>query len=175
MNSVDQTMPTNSLRREILLLTMATIIFAYVVAVAFVGARTAIELGNVLVFSLSAGIIVAYSPIVKDALSYEYVDGGSILSIGIYLGWSATFIARGFSIVWRLLGQPVEWLDSAIWGGHIALSCASAVAHMVAPGAVAGKVPTQQWLRIGALVALSVLAFSVLLVLGDIGFLEFAR
>lgn len=167
-------MPTNSLRREILLLMLGTIIAAYFVAVASVGARTAIELGNVVLFSLSAGIAVAYAPIVRDALRYSYIDGGSILSIGIYLGWSATFVARGFSIAWRLMGQPVDWLDSAVWGSHIALSCASAVAHLVAPGAVAGKVPTQQWLKIGALVALGVLAFSVLLILGDIRFLHYA-
>ena len=167
-------MPVNSIRRETLLLSIGLIIFAYFVAVFTVGARTAIELGNVLLFSLSAGIAVAYAPIVRDALRYPYIDGGSILSIGIYLGWSATFIARGFSITWRLMGQPVEWLDSAIWGSHIALSCASAFAHMVAPGAVAGKVPTQQWLKIGALVAMAILAFSFFLILGDIEFLSYA-
>jgi len=157
MDAMYHSMPTNSLRRSTLLTMILAVILSYPCAIAVLGPKAAIEIGNIMVFALSAGIVVAYGPIVKDALRHHYVDGPNILTIGIFVGWSATFLARGGSIIWRLLGQPPDWLNSSLWGFHIALSCVSALAHLIAPGAVAGRVPTRQWLKIGALVAIGVL------------------
>lgn len=154
------TMPTNSLRRSTLLIMIVTVILSYPCAIMVLGPKAAIEIGNIMVFALSAGIAVAYAPIVRDAFRHTYIDGPNILTIGIVVGWTATFFARGGSILWRLLGQPPEWLNSSLWGFPIALSCVAALAHLVAPGVVAGRVPTRQWLKIGALVAAGVLAVS---------------
>lgn len=159
------TMPTNSLRRSTLLSMILSVIVSYPCAILLLGPKAAIEIGNIMVFALSAGIAVAYAPIVRDAFRYSYIDGPNILTVGIFVGWSATFLARGGSIVWRLLGQPPDWLNSSLWGFHIALSCVAALAHLVAPGAVAGRVPTRQWLKIGALVAVGVLFVSGLFAL----------
>lgn len=165
MDATATSMPTNSLRRSTLLTMIFAVILSYPFAILFFGPKAAIEIGNVMVLALSAGIVVAYGPIVRDALRHHYIDGPHILTIGIFLGWAATFFARGGSIIWRLMGQPPDWLNSSLWGFHIALSCASALAHLVAPGAVAGRVPTRQWLRIGALVAIGVLFVSGLFAL----------
>lgn len=173
MDAAYHSMPTNSLRRSTLLAMIGSVILSYPCAIIIFGPKMAIEIGNIMVFALAAGIIVAYGPIVRDALRHTYVDGPNILTVGIFVGWSATFLARGGSIVWRLVGQPPEWLNSSLWGFHIALSCVSALAHLVAPGAVAGRVPTRQWLKIGALVAIGVLFVSGLFALVNLDFFDF--
>jgi hypothetical protein len=150
-------MPMNTLRRWTLIAMLLAVVASYPVAIVVLGAQKAIEIGNVMVLALSAGIVVAYAPVARDAFRYGMIDGANILSIGIFASWLATFVARGGSIVWRLAGQPPEWLNSAPWGFHIALSCMGALCHLIAPEAVAGRVPTRQWIKIGVLVALTVL------------------
>lgn len=166
-------MPANSLRRSTLLIMSAVVILSYPAAMLLLGPRMAIEIGNIMVLALSAGIVVAYAPIVKDALRHHLIEGSDILTIGIFVGWLATFYARGGSIIWRLLGQPPEWLNSALWGFHIALSCVAALAHLIAPGAIAGRVPTRQWLKIGALVTIGVLLVAAVFALLNFDQLDF--
>lgn len=150
-------MPTNHLRRRTLLSLISVIVFGYPASIALMGPQRAIEIGNIMALALSAGIVVAYAPVARDALRNRLIDGAGILSIGIFASWSGALLARGGSIVWRLAGQPVEWLNSAAWGFHIAATCVGALCHLVAPEAVAGRVPTKHWIRIGILVAGAVL------------------
>lgn len=150
-------MPTNSLQRVSLLLMILVVLASYPAAIMLLGPRKAIEIGNIMVLALSAGIVVAYAPVARDAFRYGLIDGANILSIGIFASWLGVLLARGGSIVWRLSGQPVDWLNSGWWGFHIALSCTGALCHLVAPEAVAGRVPTRQWIKIGVLVAITVM------------------
>lgn len=146
----------NTLKRTTLLGVLALPITSYgAVALAF-GNRTAIELANIVLFSLSCGILVAYLPIVWHGLRKASPDGGDILALGVFLAWLGVDLARGISIVWRMLGRPPSWLDSVWWGIHITLSVMGAICHLIAPGALYGNLPTREWLRLGLLVAISV-------------------
>ncbi|WP_156410514.1 hypothetical protein [Bosea sp. Root381] len=161
------TMPTNTLRRTTLIALLVSVLGSYPGAIWLLGPIKAIEIGNVMVLALAAGIVVAYAPVARDALRYGLIDGANILSIGIFASWLGVVVARGGSILWRLSGQPLEWLNSGWWGFHIALSCIGALCHLVAPEAVAGRVPTRHWIKIGLLVALGVLFAGVVAVFID--------
>jgi hypothetical protein len=150
-------MPTNTIRRSTLLVMIGSVLLGYPGAIILFGPQKPIAIGNVIVFALSAGIVVADAPVARDALRHDLIDGANILSIGIFAAWLGTCMARGGSISWRLAGQPVEWLNSAAWGFHIAATCVGAMNHVVAPEAVAGRVPTRHWIKIGVLVAITVL------------------
>jgi hypothetical protein len=146
-------MPTNELARRTLLFVLGCVLLSYPVAVLALGPRVAIETGNVILLSLASGIVVAYAPVAWQALRHGLVDGAGILSIGIFASWLGVVIARGVSIVWRVLDKPVDWLDSPWWGIHIAASTVGAMCHLIAPEAVSGRVPTREWVRIGLMVA----------------------
>lgn len=160
-------MPTNTLSRVTLIAILLGVLLSYPIAITALGPRRAIEIGNIMVLALSAGIVVAYAPVARDALRHGLIDGANILSVGIFASWLGVFIARGGSIVWRLAGQPVEWLNSGWWGIHIAMSCIGALCHLIAPEAVAGRVPTRHWIKIGLLVAGAVLFFAGMALLID--------
>lgn len=149
-------MPTNTLNRITLVVMVGAVLLSYPAAITILGPRRAIEIGNVMVLALAAGIVVAYAPVARDSFRYGMIDGANILSIGIFSSWLGVLMARGGSILWRLADQPVDWLNSGWWGFHIALSCIGALCHLVAPEAVAGRVPTRQWIKIGVLVAIAV-------------------
>ena len=151
-------MPTNSLSRVTVVLMMILIAVGYYGSIAILGSAKAIEIGNVMVLALATGIVVAYAPVAWQAMKHDPIDGANILSLGIFTSWAGVLVARGVSIIWRLAGQPVDWLNSGWWGIHIALSCIGGLYHIVAPEAVAGRVPTKHWIRIGLLVAFAVLA-----------------
>ncbi|MFC5421938.1 hypothetical protein ACFPOB_20460 [Bosea eneae] len=144
------------------------VVLSYPAAIATLGPQKAIEIGNIMVLALAAGIVVAYAPLAWMAFRKGgLIDGADILSVGIFASWAGVLYARSGSILWRLSGQPVDWLNSGAWGFHIAFSCVGALCHLIAPEAVAGRVPTRQWIKIGALVALAVLVVAGLTVLVD--------
>lgn len=150
------TTPTNDLRRAALIFIAFAVAMVYPMAVSVFGSRAAIEGSNVVMLSLAFGIVVAYAPSVWQDLKSATLDGAAILSIGIFSSWLAIIYRTGASILWRLNDKPVEWLDSGLWGAHIAISCFAALCHLIAPEAVSGRVPTRQWVRIGIMVAAGV-------------------
>lgn len=161
-------MPTNTLRRAALAFLLVAVVGSYPAAITLLGAQRAIEIGNIMVLALAAGIVVAYAPVAWMAFRKgALIDGADILSVGIFASWTGVFYARAGSILWRLSGQPVDWLNSGAWGFHIAFSCVGALCHLIAPEAVAGRVPTRQWIKIGAFVALTVMLVAGLTVLVD--------
>ncbi len=150
------TAPTNELHRRTLLILLGLVILSYPVAVISLGPRVAIETGNVILLSLACGIVVAYAPVAWEALRRGMIDGASILAIGILASWLGVALARVVSVAWRVLDKPLDWLDSPWWGTHIACSTVGAMCHLIAPEAMAGRIPTREWVRIGLMVAAGV-------------------
>lgn len=149
-------MQVNYLRRSTLLILLAVVLAGYPTSISIIGQEKAIETGNVMLLSLAVGIMIAYAKNAWEALHTEFIIGGDVLAIGIFLSWAGVAMARGGSIIWRILDQPVSWLNSGYWGMHICLTAMGGVCHLVAPRAISGRVPTQQWIKIGAITAVSV-------------------
>lgn len=171
--NVIPTMPVNSLRRATLLVIAVIVILSYPFTVLLVGPRDALAIANVVVLALSAGIVAAYTPVVADALRQPFIDGPDLLTVGIFVGWASITVARAGSLVWRLAGSPPEWLDSSLWGIHIVLSGISAMIHLIAPAATAGRIPTQHWIKIGALVSLGILIVGLLFMFAKLQYIQF--
>lgn len=148
--------PENYLRRSTLLILLGTVLAGYPTSIALIGQEKAIETGNVMLLALAVGIMVAYAKNAWEAVHEPYILGGDVLAIGIFLSWSGVALARGGSILWRILDQPVSWLNSGWWGMHIALTAMGGICHLVAPRAISGRVPTRQWIKIGIATAVSV-------------------
>jgi hypothetical protein len=55
------TMPTNTLRRTTLIALLVSVLGSYPGAIWLLGPIKAIEIGNVMVLALAAGIVVAYA------------------------------------------------------------------------------------------------------------------
>ncbi len=125
--------------------------------------RDAIELGNGVLMALAAGVAVTFAPTAWRAFTKgTYVAREDVLATGIFIGFAGIFMARLFSIVWRASGQDPSWLDSWLWGAHIALSTSAALYHSVAPGAIHGSIPTARLVKIGAWVAAGIGSFSLI-------------
>lgn len=62
---------------------------------------------------------------------------------------------------------PAGCARPSAWGFHIAAACVGTMCHLVAPEAVAGRVPTRHWIKIGVMVAGTVLLVAGLAVIID--------
>lgn len=149
-------MSPEALRRATLATLLVATIAGYFVLVGGLGSRVAIETVNVAMLSLASAVVVSYAPVLWQDLHFARLDRAAILSIGIFVGWLAIIYRTGCSIVWRLVDKPVDWLDSALWGLHLPMSCFAALCHLIAPEVLAGRVPTRKWIKIGILAAFGV-------------------
>ncbi len=145
----------NELSRITLLVLIFLVLSLYPVTVAFLGRYRAFEVGNVVLLSMSMGIMVAYLPEVVNSIGRRMIDGAGVAAISIFLCYSGIATGRVLSIAWRLSGRPPEWLDTSIWASQNALLLTAAVTLTLAPQAVAGRVPPLQWVKMGAFVAVS--------------------
>lgn len=152
------TRPRNELKRSYLIAIMVAVLVGYFASSVTLGNSHAIEIGNMMLFSLACGIAVAYTPDATRAFRYLVLDGANVLLLGIWLGWISIAYRTGGTILWRWMDRPDAWLDSVLWGLHLWGSCSSALMHMLGPQAVNGAVPTKQWLKIGFFVTVSLLS-----------------
>lgn len=139
----------NELRRSTLLMIFGALVVGYWLSSGLIGSKEAIEIGNAMLVSAAMGIATAYAPVAWQSVKLEKIPGENILSIGIFLGGVAIAYRTGASIVWREVGSPVSWLNSPVWGFHLAVSLCSAVAHMIAPNVIGGAIPKREWIRMG--------------------------
>lgn len=155
----------NELSRSTLILLLFALASIYPLSVSVLGPRQTFEVGNIILLSFSAGLVVAYTPNVIDAFSRPMIDGAGLLAIAIWIFWAGTAVGRILSIAWRFFGRPPEWLDTAIWSSQVAFLCTAAVCFMIAPEAIAGRVPPRQWMKMGLMTAASVFAAAGYIVL----------
>lgn len=144
--------------RFFLLFVAPNIIFAIVV-LALPAAALAALLNGVLV-ALSAGVCVAYFPVIHDVLTDRRrpIDRADFLALGIFCSWFAISMRAGWSLLWRYNGQPHSWIDQPFIAYFIYLSVCGAAFHLLAPGVIASRVPSREWVHIGILSALGVLS-----------------
>lgn len=127
-------------------------------------AATLIPALNVAMVALAVGVCVAFSPsVIRFFSGRGWMDQGDALSIGIFTTWFATALNGGWSLTWRYLGQPA-WLANNDFVSYFRyMFVAGAILHLVAPGAIADRIPPAQWVRIGSAVAITVfVAFAVI-------------
>ena len=121
-----------------------------------------IELMNGLVLAVACGVVVAYLPLMREAVFEPRPASAQILTAGIWLAWLAVLENRLWSIAWRSLGQPEWLLDTDFTTHFIALSMLAGLFHLAGPEAINGRVPSREWIRLGVIVGSgALLAFLV--------------
>ena len=159
--------PFNELKRSTLLALMSVFFVGYFGSILTLGQETAIELGNMILFSLAIGIVTAYTTTAWGIFRYSMLDGATVLSIGIWLGWLSISYRTAGAVLWRFFDKPEGWLDSALWGLHILGTCCSAICHLLGPESMNGRVPTKEWVRIGVIVAGAMMLAGTLTILSS--------
>ena len=157
----------NYLKRSTFLFLTFTVALGYVALAVAGSVSVAIEIYNALLFGAAAGVVVAYFLPASDAFRCPYLSGGDMLRIGIFMSWSAVFLARSISIAWRFLDQPPGWLDSVAWGFHIPGSLMAAYAHIISPEALDGRVPSRAMTTWGFRIMLGATLAALIFVVGD--------
>jgi hypothetical protein len=120
---------------------------------------TLIAVFNGAVAALASGVCVAYFPVIRNTLlvTSRRIDRADLLALGIFCSWFGLVLRTAWSLLWRYNGQPDSWTDTHLTSYFIFLSTCGAAFHLLAPGAVGDRVPTVQWIKIGALSAAGIL------------------
>jgi hypothetical protein len=100
--------------------------------------------------STAASVVAVYWPDARFAWKSNSPEVGDYLIVGITIGWSATFCQAMFSVIYRLAGGPLWFANADINSLWIVMSSISGWLHIMAPGAVDGKVPRRNRLGLGA-------------------------
>jgi hypothetical protein len=142
--------------RWICLFILPQVLFA-VLAYATQGA-TLITILNTVVFASAAGVCLAYSPAVWDAMTAaRSMDRSDWLCMGVFVSWFSIVVARSWSIIWRVLGRPPWLLDSDLISYSLYMAIWAAIFHLAAPGGIDDRVPPQRWINIGIAVSIFLL------------------
>jgi hypothetical protein len=136
-----------------------------------------IDVLNGIFFAVSAGVVVAFSPIAVPAIFAKEPSSGEVLCVGIWFAWISSAVLRMIFIGIYGFGNT-SWSHSngsavAIGAGIYAATC-----HLLAPEAISGWAPHKTWIRIGfwtavgVLVGLLALVFQQWSVTGDFRFMH---
>lgn len=129
----------------------------------FTDASPLIDFLNLLILPAALGVVVAFAPMVIEALTSPVLRKGDILSLGIWLSWVSIIEQRTWSITWVLMGRPAWWVTTDFSTHFFALTLLASILHLAGPEAIEGRVPTRQWIRIGVMVGAGSLACGLLL------------
>lgn len=132
---------------------------AFAVLALVTDATTLIPVLNMAMVALACGVCLAFAPAaLRFFAGRGWMDQGDALSLGIFTTWFASALNGIWSITWRYLGKP-EWLaDTDLVSYFRYMLVCGAVLHLVAPGAIADRIPPAKWVRIGIRVAVVLFA-----------------
>lgn len=99
--------------------------------------------------STAAAVVVVYWPDARAAWKSNSPEVGDYLIVGITIGWVATLCQALFSVIYRLAGTPMWFANADVNSLWILMSSISGWLHIMAPGAVDGKVPQRNRLGLG--------------------------
>lgn len=124
-------------------------------------------------FSIWIAVGVTYLPGAILGVLERRPTNADYLIIGIVCAGLSTALMRGWSAFYRILGRP-EWMfENPIFGYLILLGIFGGVIHLTAPGAIGGRVPARNWIKvgiaigIGAAMAISIVWLGTLNPFGD--------
>lgn len=126
------------------------------------------EAVNALGFSFGAGVSVAFLPGAWAAVKERPFRGVHAISLGVWVSQLALCARGGLSMWWRFQGKPDDFTDGPLWLFVVYLSVIGSGLHLVAHKALAERIPTRNWLLIGASIASGLAVFILtMLVIGN--------
>jgi drug/metabolite transporter (DMT)-like permease len=114
---------------------------------------------NALALSIGVGIVIAYSREIWETirLPRSEVGGGHILVLGIVLAWLSSAERGAFSYIYRYLGEPPEMMSTLFQAFAVWVLFWAGVLHLTAKGAIHGKIPRRNWVRVGIVVCVAMI------------------
>lgn len=114
---------------------------------------------------VAAGLSVGYFEGVWDAITSRRPGMASLYTVGAFLPWVALLTLCVTAIIIRT-GHG-EWLRSTpVISGYLTVFIVAGVLQMASPGALDGRVPRANWIKVGMVVGGGILAAIMLITLG---------
>jgi hypothetical protein len=135
----------------------------YLLLVYFVDRADLITLMNGVMFSVAVAVVATFSRDTIRIIATGDVDREDYLLLGIIAAWASDVAVRFWTTLVRYLGRPEGFVDHPILALFLLWGIVGGVLHLTAPNAIKGKVPTRNWIKVGAAVGIgTVLAFLIL-------------
>lgn len=146
---------TKALARAPLFWWLVSLSIVYAIVAILTEAPALLIVGNAVLAALSIGVLVAYAPAAVRAIASPKPRQGELLTLGIFIAWSGTFVARLISFIRYGLDRPdVYGTDFSTFSAF--LLGLAAVCHLAAPEAVDGWLPRRTWIEAGIWLATGV-------------------
>lgn len=115
---------------------------------------------------ISAGLSVGYSEGVVEAVKTRRPGMAALYTVGAFLPWVALLTLCITAILVRSGQYP--WLRSSpVISGYLVVFIVSGILQMASPGALDGKVPRGNWIKVGLAVGGGIVA-AILIILSGI-------
>ena len=108
---------------------------------------------NAILLLVAISVLIAYFKPICYAVATGKIDRIDYLIMGVVLSWLSTILNRLWSTIYRSTGQPSWMFESDVLGYFIWMAIIGGILHLAAPGAIDGKVPTKNWIRVGVAVS----------------------
>lgn len=119
----------------------------------------------VILVMVAAVLSVGYFEGVWDAITSRQPGMASLYTVGAFLPWIALLALCVTAIIIRS-GQG-EWLRSTpVISGYLTVFIVAGVLQMASPGALKGRVPRANWIKVGMVIGGGILAAIVLIIVG---------
>lgn len=108
-----------------------------------------ITLMNGLLFCVAAAVCVTFMRDTVRIIMLGDVDREDYLLLGIVVSWASDVCIRAWVSVMRFLGRPESIVDHPMLGLFILWSIIGGALHLTAPNSFKGKVPAENWVKLG--------------------------
>jgi hypothetical protein len=123
----------------------------------------AFDLLDWLTVAVGIGIIIGYLPSLIRARQLTQWEPGHIFVIGIFSVQVAQVSRHFWQWIWRYFGKPDWMLDHWFLLVTIWLFFIGGVMHLIVSDVVEGKIPRENWVRVGIAVAVGLGAFGIII------------
>lgn len=148
------------------LLGIAVAVAAALVLAHFTMPQSWIIMGLYLILvMISAGLSVGYSEGVWDAVRSRKPGMAAIYTVGAFLPWVA-LLALCITAIMVRSGQGAWLRSTPVISVYLSLFILSGVLQMASPGALDGKVPRSNWMKVGFAIGGGIIAAILLIVFG---------
>lgn len=122
------------------------------------------DIVNALSVSMAIGVVTAYLPGVIDSIRRRGLSSGHYLVLGIVITWMATAVRNSWNWTWRWLGEPPWMINHIFVAFQVWVLFTAGILHMVAQDSIDGRIPRENWLKLGKWVFVGVFSAALVIV-----------
>jgi hypothetical protein len=141
---------------------LAGLIVMYAFTAVLTEAPALLLVQNATLSALALGVVIAYAPPAFAALRSSKPRQGELLTLGIFLAWTATFLLRVMGTLRYGLDRPEMYgTDYSTWSTFV--MALAAICHLAAPEAIDGWAPRRTWVQAGAWISAGLVVLALLI------------